>query len=80
MLSLTLVVFNLASTGMEVAAMCGHKHIVTKLNSYYYSEVIFVILSFILSLAGTLINNGVRRLNNNKLSNFFVLLRRKVVP
>lgn len=80
MLGLTLVIYNLGSTLMEIAAMCGHKDIVLKANSYYYSEIIFIILAFILSSIGIFMQNGVHYYRSAKFNNIRILFRRKNVP
>lgn len=74
MLSLSLVVYNVIGLIMEAAAMVGFKSIVLTLNSFFYSQMLFIILAGVLCLTGSIAINGIRRRRSAKSSNVYKLL------
>jgi hypothetical protein len=78
MITTTLVIYNGINFFMEILAIYGYEDLVLKINSYYYSELLFVTLALLLCITGTILKNGVYNSYNSKLITFLVLLRRIV--
>lgn len=73
MLAFCLFFYQVASLIMEIVAILGHEELITQLNSYYYSELIFVLLSMYLAYLGKTLWDGVHICNNNKHRRFYIL-------
>jgi hypothetical protein len=75
MIALTLIVYNGLNVIMECFAAIGYKELVTTLNSYYYSELILIILAFALCLFGQYLTHGICNSRFKQFFNFLDVLR-----
>jgi hypothetical protein len=75
MLGLTLVVYNFFCFIMEVLAVFGYSELVTEVNSYYFSELIFIILALLLTIIGLHLTHGISWSRTCKPFGFLAILR-----
>lgn len=74
-LGLTLIIYCFIALIIEISGIIGYKDIVIELNSYWYSEFIFILISLTLSLSYELLKNGIYSRLRNKFYDILLLLQ-----